>query len=241
MGEPLTFQDYASTYRQHVGKLVRSGGEAMSLAVGGEYEPFGLLMRQILVDAGLRDSHYLIDAGCGSGRLAHVLTVRKYLGTDIVPELLEHARSRCRNRLWKFELVNDIVIPESAGVADMVCFFSVFTHLLHEDTYRYLWETHRVLKPGGKVVFSFLEFKIPSHWEVFRGMVGPRQGGRHHNQFISRDAIASWASHLGFCAEAMYDGDQPHIPVERPMTLDDGRVVEGMTSLGQSVAVLRKL
>jgi hypothetical protein len=29
-------------------------------------------------------------------------------------------------------------------------------------------------------------------------------------------------------------------PLQRPLTLDDGRVVEGMTSLGQSVCVLHK-
>jgi SAM-dependent methyltransferase len=212
----------------------------MSLAVGGDYESFGLLMRRILVDAGLRDSGYLIDVGCGSGRLAHVLTVEKYLGTDVVPELLAYTRSVCSNPAWRFELVNDIVIPEQAGVADMVCFFSVLTHLLHEDAYRYLAEAHRVLKPGGKVVLSFLEFKIYCHWDVFQEMVNHREPGRPHNQFMSRDAIASWAAHLGFSVEATYDGDTPHIPFQGRLKLDDGRVVEGMTSLGQSVCVLSK-
>ena len=40
--------------------------------------------------------------------------------------------------------------------------------------------------------------------------------------------------------EGTYDGATPHIPLQRPLTLDDGRVVEGMTSLGQSVCVLHK-
>ncbi len=236
----LDVSDYASSYQQHVGKLVDTSDDAMSLAVGGEYDSFGLLMRQILIDAGLRRSHYLIDAGCGSGRLSHVLTVEKYLGTDVVPELLAHARSRCPNPAWRFELVNDIVIPEQAGAADMVCFFSVLTHLLHEDSYRYLAEAHRVLKPGGKVVFSFLEFKIRCQWSIFENMVKQREGGGHHNQFMSRDAIAAWAEHLGFSIDTTYDGDTPHIPLERPLKLDDGRIVEGMTSLGQSVCILSK-
>ncbi|MGC9948494.1 MAG: methyltransferase domain-containing protein [Bryobacteraceae bacterium] len=240
MAESPSFADYASSYRRHVGNLVRSSDEAMSLAVGGNYDSFGFLMREILVGAGLRDSDYLIDVGCGSGRLAHVLTIERYLGTDIVPELLAHARARCPNPAWRFELVNDMAIPEAAGAADMVCFFSVLTHLLHEDSYRYLQEAHRVLKAGGAVVFSFLEFKIPSHWAVFAGMITHREGGKVHNQFISRDAIASWCAHLGFSIESTYDGDTPHIPLRQPLTLEDGRVVEGMACLGQSVCILRK-
>lgn len=240
MAESSGFADYAARYRHYVNELAGSSSQAMSVAVGGEFESFGILMREILIGAGLRDSGYLIDVGCGSGRLAHALSVERYLGTDVVPELLAHARTRCSKPSWRFELVDDIAIPESTGAADMVCFFSVLTHLLHEDSYRYLREAHRVLRPEGKVVFSFLEFKIHSHWSVFRQMIERREGVQVHNQFISRDAIASWCEHLGFSIEATYDGDTPHIPIQQPLTLDDGRVVEGMASLGQSVCILRK-
>jgi ubiquinone/menaquinone biosynthesis C-methylase UbiE len=63
------------------------------------------------------------------------------------------------------------VIPEKDGEADFVCFFSVLTHLLHEQGFVYLQEAKRVLKPGGKIVFSFLEFAVPDHWAVFEGTV----------------------------------------------------------------------
>jgi len=148
--EPV-LSDSARTYREFTERLRSQHSEetAMSLAVGGQFHSFGVLMRQVLVDAGLRNSDYLIDVGCGSGRLSHTLTMERYLGTDVVPDLLAYARSLCPNPSWRFALVNDISIPEADGAADMVCFFSVFTHLLHEDSYRYLLEAHRVLKPGG--------------------------------------------------------------------------------------------
>ena len=68
---------------------------------------------------------------------------------------------------WRFEVGTGLEIPEAADRADMVCFFSVFTHLLHEQSYVYLRDAKRVLKSGGRIVFSFLEFSMPSHWSVF--------------------------------------------------------------------------
>ncbi len=237
-------KDYTESYRDVVKRLLRdhSTPEAMSLAVGGQFEQFGVLMRQILLDAGLKPEHYLIDVGCGSGRLAHRLHVARYLGTDVVPEFIDYARAICHRPDWRFEIVEEIVIPEGPNQADMVCFFSVFTHLLHEDTYRYLREAHRVLRPGGKVVFSFLEFRIGSHWDVFAKSVGSRERGEstHHNQFISRDGIESWAQYLSFKIETIHDGDVPHIEVPSPLILDDGRIIKDKASLGQSVCVLLK-
>ena len=57
---------------------------------------------------------------------------------------------------------------------------------------------------------------------------------------MSRDAIERWASHAGFRIEAFFDGDVPHIAVSEPLTSDEGRVIEGKASFGQSVCVLSK-
>ena len=214
----------------------------MSAAVGGQFEAFGILSRQVLLDAGLKDSDFLIDVGCGSGRLAHVLNVERYLGTDVVPELLQHAQSLCVGRNWRFELVDGIVIPEQDRTADMVCFFSVFTHLLHEDSFRYLREAQRVLRPGGAAVISFLEFRLASHWPIFEHSVQAREEDtlKEHTQFLSRDTLAAWAAHTGLTIEATFDGDVPHINPPHPVTLDDGTIIPGPTSLGQSVCILKK-
>jgi ubiquinone/menaquinone biosynthesis C-methylase UbiE len=122
----------------------------------------------------------------------------------------------------------------------MVCFFSVFTQLLHEQSFAYLKEARRVLVPGGRIVISFLEFAIPSHWAVFDSMVADIGGRQQLNMFIGRDALTAWAQHLSLEIVAVHDGDKPHVPLPHPVTLDDGTVMAGLGNLGQSVCILRR-
>ena len=157
-----------------------------------------------------------------------------------MPDLCEYARQLVGRADWRFEVAEGLRIPEEDDTADMVCFFSVFTHLLHEQSYRYLQEAKRVLKSGGKIIFSFLEFAIPSHWAVFEAMIPNRDESSPLNMFISRDGITAWALHLGLRIEALHDGDIPHIPLPHPLVLEDGSLMKEKGNLGQSVCVLVK-
>jgi ubiquinone/menaquinone biosynthesis C-methylase UbiE len=184
----------------------------MELAIGGNYETLAPVLAEIVRSNGLEPWHSLVDVGCGSGRLAFGLRdylLGDYLGTDVVPKLLEYAAKRCGRPSWKFRSVDSLTIPAPDRSANMVSFFSVLTHLLHEDCYRYLVEARRVLKPAGKILFSFLEFHVPAHWAVFDAMLEDSPGPRIHCQFISRDAIESWANHLGMKVETITDGSLP--------------------------------
>jgi SAM-dependent methyltransferase len=238
-------EDLSSTYRRYVARLgrLRSTDRAMQLAVGGEFDSIGVIEREILIQYGLEPHHYVIDVGCGSGRLAKPLAEYlhgPYLGIDIVPELVEYAKTLVARPEWRFEVASGLLIPEADSRADFVCFYSVFTHLLHEQSYVYLRDAHRVLRPGGHVVFSFLEFARPAHWVVFEGTVRDIGGSAPLNMFLGRDAIAAWAEHLSFDVVAIHDGDKPHVPLPHPLTLEDGTVMTGMGNLGQSVCVLRQ-
>jgi SAM-dependent methyltransferase len=237
--------DITAAYRQFVHRLhqTHSREEAMKMAPGGEFEVIGVLERELLIQYGLKPDDYLIDVGCGSGRLAKPLAEYlrgAYLGIDVVPDVLDYARELVARKDWRFEIARGFSIPESDARADKVCFFSVFTHLLHEQSFVYLRDAKRVLKPGGRIVFSFLEFAIPCHWTVFESNVADIGGNQHLNMFMDRDAIRSWAAHLDLDIVALHDGDKPHIPIPQPMTLDDGSTITECGNLGQSVAVLQK-
>jgi len=204
--------------------------QAMEAAIGGGFEKFGPIQAATLRHYGLPRDGYLIDVGCGSGRLAGPMSQwleGRYLGIDLVPDLVAHARKLADRPNFRFEIIDDIGIPEADGLADMVCFFSVITHLLHEQSYLYLEEARRVLKPGGKIVFSFLEFADPSHMPVFRDTVKEaRLRARHPlNVFVERAAILAWAAELDMVVEDIRGGLEEFVP-EGPQ--------------GQATCVLRK-
>jgi len=205
--------------------------EAMSVAVsgkGGGYKETGLTEVALLQYCGLLPEHHLVDVGCGSGRLAKPLSKvhsGKYSGFDIVRDAVDYAREFVGRSDWRFEEIDGINIPEKDNSVDMVCFFSVFTHILHEYTYWYLEESIRVLKPGGKIVFSFLEFAESHHWHVFTATLSHTKESATNplNVFMHRGDIQVWAEHLNLVLEGFYGA------TENPW---------GAGPLGQTVCVL---
>lgn len=238
--------DFRSSYPRLVRVLRKAHGNdrAMQLAVGGEFEAIGELELEMLKHFGLREDAYVIDVGCGSGRLAKPLSAYlkgAYLGIDIVSELVRYARGLVARADWRFEMAEGLRIPEEDNRADVVCFFSVLTHLLHEQSYVYLTEARRVLKPGGRIVFSFLDFTVADHWGIFESNIVDLRNKAHPlNVFISKDAIGVWAKRLDLRIVALHDGDQPFIPLSRPVRFENGQTVENLGALGQSVCVLEK-
>ena len=212
-------------------------------AVGGDFETVGYIEFQLLKAAGLKQEDYLVDVGCGSGRLAIQLSdwlTGPYLGTDIVPSLLDFARDLCKRPDWRFQETKGLEIPDSDNSADFVVFFSVLTHLTHEQSWFYIKEAHRVLKPGGRLVCSFLEFAIYSHWTIFENSVRDKAEDKILNQFLSRDALASFAHHAGLAIDFFLDGDKPNIAIDRELLWENGQRMSLLANLGQSTCVMTK-
>ena len=220
--------------------------QAASEAVGFNYEALGGIEADLLRAVGLRDDSRLIDVGCGAGRLAWALrddlTAGSYLGTDVSPELLGYARDRCPER-FVFQQVDRLEIPAADGVADLVCFFSVFTHILHEESYCYLREAKRVLAPEGRIVFSFIDFTLEAHWRMFEAAVAQIGEIASLLIFMTREMIECWCRRLGLEIERIQDGGAAFLELSEPVTFDDGTATSGPVALGpigQSVAVLRR-
>jgi len=125
----------------------------------------------------------VLDFGCGCGRLAiplleYLSEEGSYVGVDIVPKLVEFCnqeiepfysnasffRSTDSNKLYdKFVESNQVSIPtindlEELGNKrfDVICAFSVFTHLTMEDAQKYFVQLTQLLRPGGKLIVSCL-------------------------------------------------------------------------------------
>jgi SAM-dependent methyltransferase len=223
----MTNPDFQTAYADHVAELERrlSADEAFRNAVGGDFVAVGKLEYYLLRSLGLTDDQLVVDVGCGSGRLACQLAPFpgiRYIGCDVVQSLLSYALDLCHRPDWSFMLTNGRTIPCPDGSADFICFFSVFTHLLHEDSYRYLREARRCLKAGGLVVISFLEFRIPNHWPTFIASVEESRPGQHLNQFLEREAILAWAHHAGLEVTSIRSGDRHHIPIPEVIEFDRG-------------------
>jgi ubiquinone/menaquinone biosynthesis C-methylase UbiE len=225
-------RDLKAIYEEQTWRLMgeHEEQEAMSLAVGGDFDNTGRTELAILQGLGLQSDHRLIDVGCGSGRLAKPLASflsGPYSGFDLVADLVEYARKISGRPDWRFAVVDRIDIPEPDGCADMVCFFSVLTHLMHEQSYWYLEEAVRVLKPGGAIVLSFLDFDEPSHWPVFLNAVNnfKQSNSTPLDVFISKQMIRTWSAHLSLEVERFIGSEE---------SVGEGR------ALGQSICLLRK-
>jgi SAM-dependent methyltransferase len=142
------------------------------------YDACGLIELGLLQMEGLRPTDTPVDFGCGNGRLAlkavPALKGGAYIGIDISDTMLREADRLVRKRIphpscsvrWIKQTGPAFPLPDAS--VDRMCAFSVFSHMEHEDTFRYLTDARRVIKPDGGFVFSCLHIRLALAREVFR-------------------------------------------------------------------------
>lgn len=115
----------------------------------------------------------LLDMGCGNkfvqAILTHDLPLKRYVGIDIHPGLIEFLCSNVHDERFSFYTSNDrnemynpegeplseqSRLPVEEGSFDLICLFSVFTHLAPNDYSSMLKLMRRYIKPDGKIIFS---------------------------------------------------------------------------------------
>jgi SAM-dependent methyltransferase len=99
-----------------------------------------------------------LDFGCGAGRLSHGLAQAGFgdvVGLDISPTMLATARRTVDAPACRFE---QVVGADLAGVpsdsVDLVYTCRVLQHMPPHLAHGYVREFHRVVRPGGVVVFQ---------------------------------------------------------------------------------------
>lgn len=188
---------------------------AMYRAVGcktlEEFRHVGDTHVAVLRHNGLRDGMSIYDLGCGSGRTAQALLRAGwsgvYKGADIVQALVDYLNAHVPGSPAVVNRNLDILADDSS--LDIVFHWSVFTHLFPEECYVYLADIFRTLKPGGRLVFSFLEMESEPHRRLFAGRVSQFRSGNksgHLDTFLHRDWIVRWAGEIGFTGVRFTDG-----------------------------------
>jgi SAM-dependent methyltransferase len=142
----------------------------------GDFAAVGAQLLGNLKDhAGLVANDRVLDIGCGNGRVAEQLApiLREsggYIGFDIARGAIRGCRRRFAGQphmafvhldVWNGEYNAagrvaelDAVFPAADGSVDLAFATSVFTHMRMPGVRRYLAESARVLKPGGRLAFT---------------------------------------------------------------------------------------
>lgn len=126
--------------------------------------------------AGLEPDDHILDVGCGPGRVALPLAEylsddASYYGIDVSQKCIDWCRDEITTEHRNFHFVHadiyngrynpkgtlgakDYVFPFDNDRFDLIILFSVFTHMLEEDTRHYLQEIRRLLKSSGRCMFT---------------------------------------------------------------------------------------
>jgi len=99
----------------------------------------------------------ILDIGCGTGAFAPLFDKDNYLGVDILPEYIEHAKKNCKGN---FQVMDATRLKFPNGHFDRVLIMAVLHHLNDEDANKVIEEARRVLKPDGRILIME-DSKIP--------------------------------------------------------------------------------
>lgn len=216
-------RDYRKLVRHHLRRLPQDRPLALARAIGAESMATFISQGDghvaVLRHHGLTDGMAVYDLGCGCGRTAQALQRAgwqgDYTGADVVPELLAELARQCPG--YATVEIAAPTIAAADGTLDMVFHWSVFTHLYPAECFLTMREAFRALRPGGRLVFSFLELEEPEHdrvWEMVTALAAKGAKAEQLDAFLHRDWIRRFAREAGFAEPRFTDGGDGtyHLP-----------------------------
>ncbi|MEO6091864.1 MAG: SAM-dependent methyltransferase [Novosphingobium sp.] len=124
-----------------------------------------------------------------------------------MPELLGELSRQCAGYATRLHFKPTIVAPDAS--LDMIFHWSVSIHFYPGEAYLYTADAYRALKPGGKMVFSFLELEDSAHDRVWEANIKRLSKGHRAealDAFLHRDWIGRFARDAGFAEPRFTNG-----------------------------------
>jgi len=207
--------DYQNLVRNKLRLAPENRSLALAQAIGADtmdsFRSQGDGHVAVLKVHGLRDGMAIYDLGCGCGRTAQALQrsgwCGYYKGADVVPEFLAELYDKCPDFDAVLNFTPRIVAEDNS--LDIIFHWSVFTHLYPAECYAYTLDAFRALKPGGKMIFSFLELEDSAHGRVWDANLKRIEAGLRAEQldaFLHRDWICKFAQDAGFTTPLFTNG-----------------------------------
>lgn len=139
----------------------------------------------------------VLDAGCGQGMafslLQQCFRPQRLIGVDMDAAGLARARRLAETRHLRVELLEAdcCAIPLPDGCVDLVFCHQTFHHLVHQE--RTLREFHRVLKPGGLLLFAESTVEYIDTWVIRCLFRHPAASQRSAAEFLAMIRYAGFA------------------------------------------------
>lgn len=157
------------------------------------FQELGEWQLQALQRAGLHPDHTLLDIGCGAMRLGiyavPYLIDGFYCGADAFPPYIDIGNSLARSAelpaRYRLLCFDDFRFGEFRMKFDFAISQSVFTHMPAEDVRRCIRATLDVMKPGGKLLFTYLIGIPHTQGFLYAGVHPMRRQNISHEGFFA--------------------------------------------------------
>jgi ubiquinone/menaquinone biosynthesis C-methylase UbiE len=128
-------------------------------------------LHNLLSIAGVQPEDSVLEIGCGVGRIGRELCphCRLWTGADISGRMLAFAAQRLSGtNNARLVQLREVGLGEfDDGSFDVVYATNMLAHLDEMDRWRYVQESFRVLRPGGRILLDNIDIESEAGWKIF--------------------------------------------------------------------------